>query len=84
MVQPHLVLQYPDVQTGKVRLLALTQDERVLRLFKEIVLEEARLTLLGCDDEILRIEYGEELHKLEKLLSVLIPDVPQAGCDGGL
>ena len=73
-MQPHLVLQYPDLQTGKVRLLAATQDRRVLRVFKKTVLEEARLNLLGCDDDILRIEYEEELHKLEKLLSALIPE----------
>lgn len=78
MVQPHLVLQYPDLQTGKVRLLAFTKDRRVLQLFKMVVLEEARLNLLGCDDDVLRIEYEEELHKLEKLLQVLIPDVPEA------
>ena len=78
MVQPHLVLQYPDLQTGKVRLLAFTQNKQVLRLFKRIVLEEARLTLLGCEDEILRIEYSAELHKLENLLNTLIPDVPEA------
>jgi hypothetical protein len=74
MVQPHLVLQYPDLQTGKVRLLAFTQDKRVLGLFKKVVLEEARLNLLSCDDDILRIEYEEELHKLEKLLNALIPE----------
>lgn len=78
MVRPHLVLQYPDLQTGKVRLLAFTQDKRVLYLFKQTVLEEARLTLLGCEDEILRIEYREELHKLETLLNALIPDAPEA------
>jgi len=78
VVQPHLVLQYPDLQTGKVRLLAFTQNKQVLRLFKRIVLEEARLTLLGCEDEILRIEYSAELHKLENLLNTLIPDVPEA------
>lgn len=78
MAQPHLVLQYPDLQTGKVRLLAVTQDKRVLRLFKRIVLEEARLNLLGCDDDILRIEYGEELRKLQKLLNALVPDTPEA------
>ena len=76
-MQPHLVLQYPDLQTGKVRLLAATQDRRVLRVFKKTVLEEARLNLLGCDDDILRIEYEEELHKLEKLLNVLIPETPE-------
>jgi hypothetical protein len=78
MGQPHLVLQYPDLQTGKVRLLAFTQDKRVLRVFKKTVLEEARLNLLGCDDDILRIEYEEELRKLEKLLNALIPETPEA------
>jgi len=78
MVQPHLVLQYPDLQTGKVRLLAVTQDKRVLILFKEVVLEEARLNLFGCDDDILRIEYEEELRKLGKLLNALIPDTLEA------
>ncbi len=73
MVQPHLVLQYPDLHTGKVCLLAVTQDKRVLILFKTVVLEEARLNLLGCDDDILRIEYEEELRKLEKLFNALIP-----------
>jgi hypothetical protein len=76
MTQPHLVLQYPDLQNGKVRLLAFTQDKRVLHLFKEVVLEEARLNLLGCDDDILRIEYEEEMRKLKKLLDALIPEKP--------
>ena len=56
MMQPYLVLQYPDLQIGKVRLLAITEDKRVLSLFKRVVLEEARLNLLGCDDDVLRIE----------------------------
>lgn len=76
-MQPHLVLQYPDLQTGKIRLLAVTHDKRVLQVFKRIVLEEAKLNLLGCDDDILRIEYEEELHKLEKLLNALIPETPE-------
>jgi hypothetical protein len=77
MMQPYLVLQYPDLQIGKVRLLAITEDKRVLSLFKRVVLEEARLNLLGCDDDVLRIEYEEELHKLEKLLNALLPDTPE-------
>lgn len=77
MVAPTLTLTYPDLQTGKVRLLAVTQDKRVLAAFKKAVLEEARLNLLGCDDDILRIEYEEELHKLEKLLNALIPETPE-------
>ena len=78
MVQAHLALQYPDLHTGKVRLLAVTQDKRVLQLFKQVVLEEAHLNLLDCDDDILRIEYQEELNKLEKLLNALIRDTPES------
>lgn len=69
-----LVLQYPDWQSGKIRLLATTKNLKALRAFRDAVLEDARLNLLGCDDEILRIEYEEELHKLEKLLKAIIPE----------
>ena len=78
MVPAHLVLQYPDWQSGKIRLLAITEDKKALVAFKKAVLEEAHLNLLGCDDDILRIEYEEELHKLKKLLSALIPQAPEA------
>jgi hypothetical protein len=78
MNEPHLVLQYPDLRSGKIRLLATTNDKRALAAFKEAVLEEARLTLLCCDDDVLRIEYRAELDKLEQLLNTLIPDVPEA------
>jgi hypothetical protein len=70
----HLVLQYPDFQSGRLRLLATTKDKGALQAFKRAVLEEAKLNLIGCDDEILKIEYGEELRKLEKLLEALIPE----------
>ena len=73
-----LVLQYPDWQSGKIRLLATTKNPQALLAFKQAVMEEARLNLLGCDDDILRIEYEEELHKLEKLLNALIPETPEA------
>ncbi len=78
MASPHLVLQYPDWQSGKIRLLAATKDRRALATFKKAVLEEARLNLLGCDDDILRIEYEEELRKLERLLNALIPETLEA------
>lgn len=78
MTSANLVLQYPDWQSGKIRLLATTKDKKTLAAFKKAVLEEARLNLLGCDDDILRIEYEEELHKLEKLLNALIPNTPEA------
>ncbi len=71
----YLVLQYPDFQSGKLRLLATTKNKAALLSFKRAVLEEAKLNLISCDDEILKIEYGEELRKLEKLLSALIPDI---------
>jgi len=38
--QAQLVLQYPDWQLGKIRLLASTSDRRALAFFKGIVLEE--------------------------------------------
>ena len=74
MVQPTLSLTYPDYQANKVRLLAVTSNHNALFVFKQAVLEEARLNLLACDDAILRIEYQEELNKLEKLLNALIPE----------
>jgi len=73
----NLVLQYPDLQNGRIRLLATTKNATALRAFKEAVLQEAKLNLIGCDDEVLRIEYEEELHKLEKLLLAIIPDEPE-------
>ena len=73
-MQATLVLPYPDLQAGKIRLLATTKDRKALVAFKKAVLEETRITLLSCDDDILRIEYEEELRKLEKLLKTIIPD----------
>jgi len=64
MSTAHLVLQYPDWKSGRIRLLAMTNDKRALAVFKQAVLEDARLTLLRCDDDILRIEYREKLNKL--------------------
>ena len=78
MVTPILTLTYPDLQSGKVRLLAITHDKRVLTVFKKAVLEEAQLNLLGCQDDILHIEYEQELRKLERLLDALIPEGPEA------
>lgn len=78
MVTPTLTLTYPDLHSGKVRLLAVTHDSKVLAVFKQAVLDKARLDLLSCEDEILRIEYQEELNKLEKLLNALIPDRSEA------
>jgi hypothetical protein len=69
-----LVLQYPDWQSGKIRLLATTKDPKALRAFRDAVIQEAKLLSLSAEDPILIVEYGEELRKLERLLSLLIPD----------
>lgn len=69
-----LVLKYPDWQSGKIRLLATTKNPKALRAFRDAVLEEARLNALSADDPILEVEYNEELRKLERLLSLVIPD----------
>jgi hypothetical protein len=79
IVQPTLSLTYPDYQANKVKLLAVTHSRKAMLAFKTAVLEEARLNLLGCDDEVLKIEYGQELRKLEALLGLLIPDNGAAG-----
>jgi hypothetical protein len=76
-----LSLTYPDYQANKVKLLAVTHNRKAMLAFKTAVLEDARLNLLGCDDEILRIEYEEKLHKLERLLDAIIPDSPEDESD---
>lgn len=73
MTGASLVLQYPDWQSGKIRLLATTKNRKALAAFKDAVLEDARLNAISTDDPVLKVEYGEELRKLEKLLSVAIP-----------
>lgn len=74
-----LVLQYPDWQSGKIRLLAVTKNPKALRAFRDAALEEARLNAISTDDPVLQVEYSEELRKLERLLSLLIPDAEAGG-----
>ncbi len=74
MVQPTLSLTYPDYQANKVRLLAVTHSRKAMLVFKAAVLEDAKLNLMTCEDEVLKIEYGQELCKLEALLRLLIPE----------
>lgn len=74
MVQPTLSLTYPDYQANKVKLLAVTHSRKAMLAFKAAVLEDARLNLMTCEDEVLKIEYGQELRKLESLLGLLIPE----------
>ena len=74
MVQPTLSLTYPDYQANKVKLLAVTHSRKAMLAFKAAVLEDARLNLMTCEDEVLKIEYGQELRKMEALLGLLIPE----------
>ena len=79
MVQPTLSLTYPDYQANKVKLLAVTHSRKAMLAFKVGVLDDARLNLMTCEDEVLKIEYGQELRKLEALLGLLIPDEENGG-----
>ena len=79
MVQPTLSLTYPDYQANKVKLLAVTHSRKAMLAFKAAVLEDARLNLMTCEDEVFKIEYGQELRKLEALLGLLIPDEENGG-----
>ena len=80
MVQPTLSLTYPDYQANKVKLLAVTHSRKAMLAFKAAVLEDARLNSMTCEDEVLKIEYDQELRKLEALLGLLIPD-EENGCE---
>jgi hypothetical protein len=75
MNRPVLVLQYPDSREGRTVALAATRSRKALLVFKEVVLEEARLKAMDWNiDDVLQIQDKGELERLEKLFSVLIPD----------
>ena len=69
-----LVLQYPDSRRRRTVALAATQSPFVLRLFKEAVLEDARVAVRERDeDDLLLIQDELELLRLQKLLDYLVP-----------
>lgn len=75
MSKPILVLQYPDSKGARTVALAATRSIEALRVFKKVVLDEARTKALGRhDDDILHLQDVAELERLEKLLDLLIPD----------
>ena len=75
MKRPILVLQYPDSREARTVALAATRSLKALQVFKEVVLEEARLGAMDWEaDEILTIQNQAELERLEKLLDKLIPN----------
>jgi hypothetical protein len=69
-----LVMQVPDLLNGRIRLLAATKKRSVLLAFRDAVLQEARLNAITAENPVLRVEYIEELRKLEKLFAVVIRD----------
>ncbi len=75
MNKPILVLQYPDSRQGRTVAIAATRNPEALRLFKRVVLEEARLAVLDwAVDEALHVQDQMELERLEKVLNLLIPE----------
>lgn len=75
MNRPILVLQYPDPRQGRTVALAATRNRKALLAFKEVVLQEARMTVMDwTDDEILQQQDKDELNRLTSLLELVIPD----------
>ena len=80
MNNPILVLQYPDPQEGRTVAIAATRSLKALQAFKEAVLAEARLAVMGWEaDEVLHTQNQTELERLGKLLGLLIPDEDRDG-----
>lgn len=74
MGRPILVLQYPDSREGRMVALAATRNPKALRVFRDAVLEDARLAVMDWRaDEVLLMQERMELERLETLLGMLIP-----------
>jgi len=70
-----ITLQYPDLWDKRLKILASTRNKKALMAFKEAVLTEARLKLLGLpDDEVLRIDYQKDYERLCAIFDLLIPE----------
>ncbi len=75
MNEPILVLQYLDELKGRLIALATTKDIRALRVFKEIVIEEAKKDALDFRfDEVTHLDSNHYLKRLQGLLDLLIPN----------
>ena len=69
-----LVLQYPDPHRRRTVALAATSSASVLRVFKEAVIEDARLAVRDRDaDDLLLVQDQLELQRLQQVLDLLIP-----------
>ena len=78
-MKPYLALQYPDPTLGRGVIVATTRDEDALRLFKSAVLDEARSRYESDEDEIVMLMDRLELERLERLLTLLVPDSGECG-----
>ena len=78
-MQPYLALQYPDPTLGRGVIVATTRDEDALRLFKSAVLDEARSRYGSASDEVVMLIDRLELERLERLLTLLVPDSGECG-----
>ena len=78
-MKPYLALQYPDPMLGRGVIVATTRDEDALRLFKSAVLDEARKRYRSASDEVVMLIDRLELERLERLLTLLVPESEECG-----
>ena len=78
-MQPYLALQYPDPTLGRGVIVATTRDQDALRHFKSAVLDEARSRYESDEDEIVMLMDRLELERLERLLTLLVPESEECG-----
>ena len=78
-MKPYLTLQYPDPTLGRGVIVATTRDEDAIRLFKSAVLEEARNRYRSASDEVVMLIDRLELERLERLLTLLVPESEECG-----
>ena len=78
-MKPYLALQYPDPTLGRGVIVATTRDQDALRHFKSAVLEEARIQYRSASDEVVMLIERLELERLERLLTLLVPDSREGG-----
>ena len=73
MKQVALVLQYPAPQLGRTIALGATTNPKVLRVFCDAVIKEAKHKCDLQQDEVLVLQERLEMERLERLLSLVVP-----------
>ncbi len=74
-MKAYLALHYPDQGLGRGIVVATTRDHDVIHRFKEAVLEEAKTRCGLAEDEIVMLMERLESERLERLLTVLVPEI---------